>query len=321
MNISFYRSKKWNKKYYWLIVFFLSALLANAQTTEIKVDVENSSLSEILKTLTEDYDFQISYNYSELSKYTLSVHKTFKTPEKTIYFLLRNLPFQIVNTGDVLIIKPRKAISNRKNSEQRSVSGQIVEFGSNEPLPNTQILVNGQQIYSDILGNFNYLTKDDSVFHLQVSHLGYFRMDTVLSSNGHNLIALKCIVRNLPEVTIKNNVIEKSALIGDKPGNLQLNHQISKYLPGQGDNSVFTLLRLMPGIQATGEQNNDLVIWGSYEGQSLITFDEFTLFGLRNYNENINVVNPFIIKSIEIDKGGYEAKYGNRVGGLVQHHR
>ena len=73
----------------------------------------------------------------------------------------------------------------------------------------------------------------------------------------------------------------------------------------------------MPGIQAAGEQSTDLLIWGSYEGQSLITFDEFTFFGLKNYNDNISVVNPFLVKTIEIYKGGFESKYGNRVGGIV----
>jgi hypothetical protein len=73
----------------------------------------------------------------------------------------------------------------------------------------------------------------------------------------------------------------------------------------------------MPGIQAAGEQSTDLLIWGSYEGQSQITFDEYTVFGLKNYNDNISVVNPFLVKNIEIYKGGFEAKYGNRVGGIV----
>jgi outer membrane receptor protein involved in Fe transport len=106
-------------------------------------------------------------------------------------------------------------------------------------------------------------------------------------------------------------------MVGESPGKITINRNISRFLPGQGDNAVFNLLRLMPGIQAAGEQSTDLLIWGGYEGQSLLTFDKFTLFGLKNYNDNISVVNPFLVKTIEILKGGYEAKYGDRVGGLV----
>ncbi len=317
MNTSFYSKNKWNWRCYWLIVLFCVALPSHAQILEIQVKANHQPLSEILKSLTEEYDIQLSYNYSELSKYKLTVNQNFHTPEETVRYLIMDLPFELVVAGDVFIVKPLKIILTEQEKVLKSISGQVVEFGSREPLPHSQLLVNGHQIYTDILGNFNFSSTEDSVFRLQVSHLGYFIMDTLLMANNNHLIALTRAVRKLPEVIVRNNIIEKSAQIGNKLGNLKLNHQISDYLPGQGDNSVFTLLRLMPGIQATGEQINDLVIWGSYEGQSLITFDEFTLFGLRNYNENINVVNPFIIKSIEIDKGGYEAKYGNRVGGLV----
>lgn len=318
MNILFRRSKKLNWKFSWLIVFILSAFITNAQTTQIQVDAENKPISEILETLTRDYNFQLSYNSSALSANKLTLHKSFQTPEKTLNYLIKDLPYQIVKSGDVFIITPeRSSESVPVQKRMNSVSGQIVEIGSREPLPYTQVLVNGRPILSDQLGNFNFVSASDSVFHLQICHLGYFIKDTVLLANVHHQVALSRTIIHLAQVNIKNNIVEKSALIGTEPGDMQLNHQISKYLPGQGDNSVFTLLRLMPGIQATCEQTNDLVIWGSYEGQSLITFDEFTLFGLRNYNENINVINPFVIKSIEINKGGYEAKYGNRVGGLV----
>ena len=53
------------------------------------------------------------------------------------------------------------------------------------------------------------------------------------------------------------------------------------------------LLRLQPGILASGEQTNDLIIWGSYEGHSQVLFDNFTIYGLKNFNDNISAFNPF----------------------------
>ncbi len=317
LNILYCRSSKWSCKFFLLIFFLSTVLIVNAQTAKIKISVADKSLSEVLESLTEDFDFQLSYNSSELAKYNVTVNRSFNSPEETIKYLVKDLPFQTVKSGEVFIIIPETIKPVVRKRKQNSISGQIVEMGSKEPLPFSQLQVNGHPVLSDVLGNFNFVSENDSVFRLQITHLGYFVLDTVLLPNEHHEIALKQMRIKLPEIVIKNNVIEKSTLIGNQPGGMQLNHHISEYLPGQGDNSVFTLLRLMPGIQATGEQLNDLVIWGSYEGQSLITFDEFTLFGLRNYNENINIVNPFVIKSIDVKKGGYEAKYGNRVGGLV----
>jgi hypothetical protein len=101
------------------------------------------------------------------------------------------------------------------------------------------------------------------------------------------------------------------------PGLMKLNHKVAHFLPGYGDNSVFNLLRLMPGVLASGESTNDLVIWGSYAGQSQVLFDGFTIFGLKNFNDNISAFNPLMAKDIEVLKGGYDARYGERVGGIV----
>lgn len=73
----------------------------------------------------------------------------------------------------------------------------------------------------------------------------------------------------------------------------------------------------MPGVLAAGEQSNDLLIWGAYESHSKVQFDGFTVFGLKNFNDNISVVNPFMVKNMEVMKGAYEARYGDRVGGIV----
>ena len=96
-----------------------------------------------------------------------------------------------------------------------------------------------------------------------------------------------------------------------------LNSYIANYVPGNGDNSVFNLLRLQPGILAAGEQPNDIIIWGSYEGTSRVQFDGFTIWGLKNFNDQISAVNPFVAKNINVLKGGYDVTNTDVVGGLV----
>ncbi len=88
-------------------------------------------------------------------------------------------------------------------------------------------------------------------------------------------------------------------------------------MPGSSDNSVYNLLRLQPGVLASGEQSSDIIIWGSYAGQSRVIFDGFTVFGLKNFNDNISAINPLITKNIQLRKAGYDASYGDCVGGIV----
>jgi hypothetical protein len=61
-----------------------------------------------------------------------------------------------------------------------------------------------------------------------------------------------------------------------------------------------------------------MVIWGDYPGQSRIVFDGYTLFGLKNYNDQISPVNPLMVKNIQLRKAGYDASFGDCVGGIAE---
>ncbi len=298
-----------------LICIFLPA---RAQDRPVRISAVDQQLNTLLIQLRDQYGFQLSYNDSEISKYRVTVSGTFHSGEEALKNLLKGLPFQVKKSGEVLIIISDQRIKKEEvPKEHTQISGQIVEAGSFEPLPFSHILINNHPLVSDVSGNFNFSSSDDADFHLKISHLGYFIFDTVLYSGINKQFRLKPSTENLPEVEIRENLVDRALQVGDEPGKMKVNHNIARFLPGQGDNSVFNLLRLVPGIQAAGEQSADLLIWGSYEGQSLITLDGFTLFGLKNYNDNISVVNPFWVKNIEIYKGGFDARFGNRIGGLV----
>jgi hypothetical protein len=308
----------------WISLFLtIITIIAFSQSANIKIDVKSQPLSEVLVTLRNKYDFQFSFNDNQLSKYKVTVSETFQTKEDALNFLLKGLPFELKKSGDVFIIIPQKSETTKaekrteKRKEAAKIAGQILEAESFEPLPFSQISINNHQMVTDVMGNFNYTATTDSSFHLRISNLGYYIYDTIIHAGINRQFLLTPFSEKIPEITVRSNPIDKATLTGERPGKIKLNHNISHYLPGQGDNSVFNLIRLMPGIIASGELSGDLLVWGSYEGQSQVTFDEFTLFGLKNYNDNINVVNPLIVKNIEIYKGGFDAKYGNRVGGLI----
>ena len=38
---------------------------------------------------------------------------------------------------------------------------------------------------------------------------------------------------------------------------------------------------------------------------------------MKNFNDNITAVNPFMAKDIKVLKGAFGAEYGERVGGIV----
>jgi len=274
-----------------------------------------TSLNKILIGLRDKYKLQFSFNDQLLSQYNLSIHRKFASPEDAVQSLIKGLPLICHKQGDIFLILPENKEIPLRNYQ---LSGQISEAKSNEPLPFSNLLVDNRVIVTDLKGSFTYQGSGDSLFHVKVSHLGYYILDTVLVAGINHCINLIPSIIGLREIVIVDKSPDRSTQIGNRAGAMRLNHQIARYLPGNDDNSVFTLLRLMPGILASSEQSNGLIIWGSYEGHSKIMFDGFTIWGLKSFNDDIDAVNPLIAKEIEVLKGGYDATLGDRVGGIVR---
>lgn len=281
---------------------------------QVVVDVADAPLNEVLTGIRDAYNVQISFDDHFLSTYKISSDSTFSNPAQVLKYLIKGLPLELEKNGEVFVIY---FVQPTKKKIEYTFSGQIKDSKSGELLPFSHISINGQTLATDLLGSFNYKSFSDSIFTVRASHLGYYILDTVYPSTSKVDILLVPSSIGLKEVVISNALIEKSTMIGNKAGLMKLNHKVAFFLPGFGDNSVFNLLRLMPGILASGESTNDLVIWGSYAGQSLVLFDGFTIFGLKNFNDNISSFNPLMAKDIEILKGGFDARYGERVGGIV----
>lgn len=281
---------------------------------DIVVSANNQALNKIISQIIINHKASISFNDRALSKYQLSVNSSFASVEDAVSFLLKDFPLEYETKRGVIIIYQKKTERKKK---KWLLSGRVIEKGSAEPLPYSHIIINNKGTITDLMGNFSHTSETDSIFNVKVSHLGYYILDTIIKGTNDLIFHLSPASIGLSEVIIRNSIVEKTGQYGLEPGLIKLNHRIAGFLPGYGDNSVFNLLRLQPGILASGEQTNELIIWGSYEGHSKVVFDGFTIYGLKNFNDNISSFNPLMAKDIEIYKGGFDVSMGERVGGIV----
>ena len=298
-----------------VILFLLLSFLCSTGQ-EIIISADDTPLNEVLIDIIDSYNISISFDDESLRHYIISENKTYPSLDKAINGLLIGIPFTCELVGGVWVIYPEKEETIPRPKSY--ITGRILDKITKEPLPYSHIIVNGWPSISDLKGSYTSASNNfDSVVNVKVTHLGYYIFDTVVSTNQiHNFKLIPSSI-GLTEIVIHGKDIEKSTQIGNLPGLMKLNHKIAHFLPGYGDNSVLNLIRLMPGILASGEQTSELIIWGSYAGQSKVLFDGYTVYGLKNFNDNISAFNPFLAKDIEIHKGGYDARFGERVGGIV----
>jgi hypothetical protein len=293
-----------------ILLLVIPSFFLEAQ--EISISCEKKSLNEILIKVSEKYSQSISFDDNLLSNYQATIDTTFSSLSDALDIVLKNTGLVYENMGDVWIIYPAPT------DIIKNIAGIVKDRVSHEALPFSHVKLKNRSAITDIGGNFSLSGSfTDSLIRVEVSHLGYYILDTLVNPGIDIELILEPSSIGLNEIVILGKTIETSSQFGSQPGLMKLNHKIAHFLPGYGDNSIFNLMRLLPGILASGEQSSELIIWGGYEGQSKVMFDGFTVFGLKNFNDNISSFNPLLAKDMEINKGGYGAVLGDRVGGIV----
>ncbi len=294
----------------------MNTIAASAQ--ELHLVVKDKPLNDVLRSL----HVELSFDDNALSKYRITINRQFGNAEQAISFLLKDKPFQYEKINGVYVISPsvkpvQTILPVIEEKKYYTYSGNLTDAESGESLPYAYITTRDGIISTDETGYFTFRTERKGKLNIQAQYLGYVKRDTIITT-GFNLISLNPLAYTMDEVVI--NSVPSTMLIqsGGNPGEMRINHQVAKYIPGSIDNSIFNLMRMMPGVRASGEPSEDLIVWGSNMGESKITYDGYTLFGIKNYNDHIGSVNPYMVKDIRIMKGGYGSNQGGRIGAVTE---
>lgn len=303
-----------NKRLCFIIILILTVTAAFAQ--ELRLVVSNKPLNTVLNTL----NVEISFDDKALSCYKISVSKTFDTPDEAIHFLLKDKPFNVEKVGNVYVISPASPEKKKEKAivcKTYIISGELTDKSTGELLPYAYIQTNEGIIPANETGYFSIHRGTNEPIQIQAQYMGFKTLDTLLSVGSHKLcLNPQTIV--LDEVVIAPSPSAMLMQSGRTSGETRINHQIARYMPGNADNSVFNLLRMMPGVRASGEPSEDLIVWGSNWGESRLVYDGFTIFGMKSFNDQIGSVNPYLAKDIRLQKGGYNASQGNRIGAVAE---
>lgn len=298
------------------ILILLISFFTSAFSQELSLHVSNRPLNVVLNML----DVEISFDDKALSQYKVSVSETFKTPEEAIRFLLKDKPFKMEKVEGVFVIYPAAIEENKKKAapkKRQSVHGAVSDKSTGEPLPYAHIQTKNGVLTTNESGFFSIEADNSDFIEMEIQHLGFQVLDTTLKAGAHQLLLTPKII-GLEEVVVSPPPASMVMQMGKTSGETRINHQVARYMPGSADNSVFNLLRMMPGVRASGEPSEGLLVWGSNWGESRLVFDGFTIFGMKSFNDQIGSVNPYLAKDIRLSKAGFGASQGNRIGAVAE---
>lgn len=302
-----------------LIVTIISLIAVTAAfTQELRLAVSDKPLNAVLNSL----NVEISFNDKALSAYKISVSKVFRTPDEAIRFLLKGKPFKIDKVGNVYVISPTiqytEAVKISDTAKRTYLlAGKLSDISTGEPLPYAHIQTAQGVTTTNEAGLFSLTLHANLPVRIQAQYIGYEVLDTTLKAGNHELkLATKAF--ELGKVVVGTSSSTMLMQSGRTSGEVRINPQTARYLPGSVDNSVFNLIRLIPGVRASGEPSEDLIAWGSNIGNGLLTYDGFTIYGMKTFNDQISSVNPYLVKDMRLLKGGYDASMGGRIGAIAE---
>lgn len=301
-----------------ILIFIVLSTSFLAISQEIKIEANNQALSEIFYDLRDHYQLQFTFNSDDLKDCFVTKSAIYSDPEEAVNDLLIDFQLNYQLKNGIFIITPsqKTILIAKPKPNYHYYSGFIADANIGESLPSVLLTYKTGIQTTDDNGFFNFKSQD-SIINIQIQYLGYHTIDTILSPSQLYQINMQSFDFYLKEVEVKSSAPVFDMISGIQAGTIKLNQKTSRFLPGNMDNGIYNMLRLQPGIMATGEQNDDYTIWGSWPGQNIVQYDQIKLFNISSFDGNQSIVHPLMMKEIDVTKGGFDANYGNGVGGLV----
>lgn len=304
-----------NHLLYGLIILLLLSKTVSAQNYQFSFN--KTPVSAALSEAAAKMNVRISFDSGKLGQFTISGIITGNQHNEVISEILKNTGYNVeYKYNTYLVVKT----GNQINPAEILVQGVVFDKETGEQLPNATIFFRNKNtsLSTSANGTFGIQIPDSTDAFFQVKYLGYFTLDTIINTEkqGNNFrLGLTKKTQTLQTIDVSG---EKLKMISqnNEAGHFEFNPIRFADLPNYGETDIFRSLQLLPGISST-ENSSQLNIRGSSADQNLVLFDGFTLYNLDHFFGVFSALNPYVIKNIQVYRGGFDSRYGERVAGIV----
>ena len=205
-----------------------------------------------------------------------------------------------------------------------TVSGYIYESGSDETLIGTYIFVPQLKVtaVANTYGFYSITLPESDSLELVFSMMGYQKQARQISlhENISLDIHLERDVVQLDQVEISVEDFKYREKISNDVRSSVIEIPVSqvKDIPALlGEKDVLKTVQLMPGVQSGSEGSVGLYVRGGGPDQNLIILDDAVVYNAQHLFGFASIFNGDALKSIELTKGGFPARYGGRLSSVL----
>ncbi|GAA3604719.1 TonB-dependent receptor [Flavivirga amylovorans] len=306
------------------LIFGLQANNSYSQKTKITINIENSSVAEVIDhiELTTDFRFVYKIKFVDIKR-NISIKAEQKTIHEILDILFKDTNTDYIIKDTLIVLKQRETIKpaqkERQIQDKIKITGKVLDQ-SNVPLPGASVLelgtANGAQTNFD--GAFTLEVTNPNTI-LKISYLGYTSVEVPLNGQINIVVNLKESSESLSEIVVVGYGTQRKS---DITGSVS---SVSRNRLEQVPNTNFTqaIQGAVPGvnIQTTGSSADgdeiNILIRGRNSFSNSRNTPLIVLDGVP-YNGNMSDINPTDIASIDILKDASSAAiYGSRAANGV----
>lgn len=205
--------------------------------------------------------------------------------------------------------------------EKVTISGFVREKGSRELLPGVNIYIENAT-FGTVTNTYGFysltIPKTDSV-SISYSFVGYERQNLWIKPLSNKKLDVElAAVNQLNEVLVTSK--RETEKVSESVQMSQIEVPISqiKKIPAfLGEKDVIRVLQLMPGVQKGSEGQTGLYVRGGGPDQNLLILDDAVVYNASHLFGFFSVFNSDALKSVELTKGGFPARYGGRLSSVI----
>jgi outer membrane receptor for ferrienterochelin and colicin len=202
--------------------------------------------------------------------------------------------------------------------QKHTLSGYVYEKGSMESLQGVTVYLPDYNIntFSNGYGFYSITYPAADSVTVMYSYMG-FSIDTVVLASVPQLSFNK--VMNTTQLLQTVQIIsEKKSVETAQMSTHTITAMEIKSVPMLfGEKDLFKTLLLMPGVSSGTEGTSGIFVRGGSPDQNLIILDEATIYNANHLLSFFSIFNGDAIKSAELIKGGFPAKYGGRLSSVI----
>ena len=289
-----------------LITFSVSAQKDKPPITQ------NTTLPKLLKYLEKTYDVKFSYNSKNVAKTKVELEEI--TLSSTLEYIEKQTSLIYKKINDRYYI-----LKSKKQEKSLSICGYLVD-------DTTAQAISGAKIINKLTGL--YITTDDEGFYelknihpldlIEIQALGYINTEIKaeeLYRNKCKKIWITPLNEELSEVVITEYLTK--GVVREEGGAIKITPAALGILPRLVEPDPLQTIQFLPGIQSPTETASGLYIRSGTPDQNLVLWDGIKMYNTGHFFGLLSAFNPHIIDNVSVSRSGTHAKYGGRVGGVI----